>query len=65
VDLPPDTDASVYAQAALRLGVAVLPGSAFDPAGGGRTQLRVPFVASPSTLTEVVHRLAAAWSPAR
>ncbi|GIJ62538.1 GntR family transcriptional regulator [Virgisporangium aurantiacum] len=61
----PDTDASIYAQAALRLGVAVLPGSAFDPAGGGRAQLRVPFVAAPATLTEVVHRLAAAWAPAR
>jgi DNA-binding transcriptional MocR family regulator len=61
----PDTDASTFAQAALRLGVAVLPGSAFDPAGGGRAQLRVPFVSAPETLTDVVDRLAAAWAPVR
>jgi DNA-binding transcriptional MocR family regulator len=61
----PGTDASVYAQAALRLGVAVLPGSAFDPAGGGRSHLRMPFVADPATLTEMVTRLAAAWEPSR
>lgn len=58
----PGADASAYAQAALRLGVAVMPGSAFDPAGGGRTQLRVPFVAARETLTEVVRRLAEAWA---
>jgi DNA-binding transcriptional MocR family regulator len=57
----PDTDSSAYAQTALRQGVAVLPGPAFDPAGGGRTFLRIPFVADPVTLTDVVTRLAKAW----
>jgi DNA-binding transcriptional MocR family regulator len=57
----PGTDAAVYAQTALRHGVAVLPGSAFDPAGGGRSYLRIPFVADPATLTDVVTRLAEAW----
>ncbi len=57
----PGTDASAYAQAALRLGVAVLPGTAFDPAGGGRAHLRIPFVSDKATLTDVVARLATAW----
>lgn len=57
----PGVDASAFAQAALRLGVAVLPGSAFDPEGGGRAHLRVPFVSDPTTLTDVVTRLASTW----
>jgi DNA-binding transcriptional MocR family regulator len=57
----PDVDASAFAQTALRHGVAVMPGSAFDPAGGSREYLRIPFLADPATITNAVERLAEAW----
>jgi DNA-binding transcriptional MocR family regulator len=57
----PCADASAFAQTALRNGVAVLPGSAFDPAGGHRDHLRIPFLADPATITRAVTQLADAW----
>ncbi|BBH68661.1 GntR family transcriptional regulator [Actinoplanes sp. OR16] len=58
----PHGDGQSFAQVALRHGVAVLPGSGLDPAGGSRDRLRVHFLASCGDLSEAVVRLAAAWS---
>ena len=57
----PAGDAASFAQAALRAGVAVLPGSGLDASGGSSDRLRIPFVAAPAQLTEATRRLAAAW----
>ncbi|QDY76131.1 PLP-dependent aminotransferase family protein [Streptomyces qinzhouensis] len=57
----PHGDGDSFAQAALRHGVAVLPGSGLDAAGGGAAFIRVHFLAAPEVLTEAVHRLATAW----
>ncbi len=58
----PGADAAAYAQVALRHGVEVVPGSAMDPSGGHDSYLRLPFTFPPETLTQLVSRLAAAWS---
>lgn len=58
----PSTDAGSYAQIALRHGVEVVPGSAMDPSGGHDSYLRLPFTLPPDTLTQLVPRLATAWS---
>lgn len=58
----PHGDGASFAQAALRAGVAVLPGGGLDASGGSRDHLRLHFVASPAQLTEAVRRLAAAWT---
>jgi DNA-binding transcriptional MocR family regulator len=57
----PHGDGTSFAQAALRHGVAVLPGSSLDAAGQSQAYLRLTFVASPAQLTEAVSRLAGAW----
>jgi DNA-binding transcriptional MocR family regulator len=57
----PSGDSASFAQAALRHGVAVLPGSGLDAAGGSQDCLRVHFIAPPAVLTEAVRRLAKAW----
>nr|WP_296071117.1 PLP-dependent aminotransferase family protein [uncultured Actinoplanes sp.] len=57
----PRGDGGSFAQQALRHGVAVLPGSGLDAAGGSRDHLRIHFIAPPAELTEAVRRLAAAW----
>jgi DNA-binding transcriptional MocR family regulator len=57
----PCADAAAFAQTALRQGIAVLPGSAFDPSGGSRDCLRIPFLAEPVTVTRAVEQLATAW----
>ncbi|GGN87316.1 GntR family transcriptional regulator [Actinoplanes lobatus] len=57
----PYGDAAAYAQAALRHGVAVLPGGQLDPTGGSHDRLRLPFVASPADITAAVLALAQAW----
>ncbi|MBO3738702.1 aminotransferase-like domain-containing protein [Actinoplanes flavus] len=57
----PYGDAAAYAQAALRHGVAVLPGGQLDPTGGSHDRLRLPFVAEPAEITAAVASLARAW----
>ncbi|MGP3988446.1 aminotransferase class I/II-fold pyridoxal phosphate-dependent enzyme [Streptomyces sp. 3N207] len=57
----PRGDGDSFAQTALRHGVAVLPGSGLDAAGGSGEFIRIHFCAAPDTLTEAVHRLATAW----
>jgi DNA-binding transcriptional MocR family regulator len=58
----PGVDAGVFAQVALRHGVEIVPGSAMDPDGAHNNFIRVPFTFSPSVLSELVRRLARAWS---
>jgi DNA-binding transcriptional MocR family regulator len=57
----PRGDAASYAQAALRHGVAVLPGGQLDASGGSADRLRLPFVATPAEITAAVSALAVAW----
>ncbi|OLF15166.1 aminotransferase-like domain-containing protein [Actinophytocola xanthii] len=57
----PGTDTESFAQTALRHGVAVVPGSAFDPGRGHREHVRIPYLADPATLGDAVERLASAW----
>ncbi|MET1073129.1 MAG: PLP-dependent aminotransferase family protein [Umezawaea sp.] len=57
----PRGDASGFAQVALRHGVAVLPGTALDAAGGSTDRLRIPFTAPPEEISDAVGRLAEAW----
>ncbi|BCY05809.1 PLP-dependent aminotransferase family protein [Actinoplanes sp. L3-i22] len=57
----PYGDAASYAQAALRQGIAVLPGGSLDPSGGSTDHLRIPFVADSAALTAGVRAMAAAW----
>ncbi|WP_367139022.1 PLP-dependent aminotransferase family protein [Saccharothrix sp. HUAS TT1] len=57
----PGVDAAAYAQAALRHGVAVLPGGSLDPTGGSADRLRLPFTAGPEVIDAAVSGLAAAW----
>jgi DNA-binding transcriptional MocR family regulator len=57
----PRGDAGSFAQAAMRHGVAVLPGPGLDASGGSEQHLRLHFMAAPDILTEAVRRLAEAW----
>ena len=57
----PHGDAESFAQAALRHGVAVLPGNGLDASGNSACYLRLHFLASPGQLTEATRRLADAW----
>ncbi|MDA0564456.1 PLP-dependent aminotransferase family protein [Streptomonospora sp. S1-112] len=58
----PHGDGDSFAQAALRHGVAVLPGSGLDASGGSREFVRVHFLADQATLTTAAERLARAWT---
>jgi DNA-binding transcriptional MocR family regulator len=57
----PRGDGTSFAQAALRHGVAVLPGSGLDVSGASQACVRLHFLARPEVLTEAVRRLAEAW----
>ena len=57
----PQGDASSFAQAALRHGVAVVPGSLTSPDGGCAEHLRLPYVLEAEPMREGVERLARAW----
>ena len=57
----PRGDASAFAQAALRHGVAVVPGALASPSGGCADRLRIPFVLDAGPMREGVERLARAW----
>jgi DNA-binding transcriptional MocR family regulator len=58
----PGADAAVFAQVALRHGVEVVPGAAMDASGAHDAYLRVPFTFPEPVLTELVERLARAWT---
>jgi len=49
--LPGDADSSAFAQAALRRGVAVVPGRLLSAAGGGSSYVRVAFTREPAELS--------------
>jgi DNA-binding transcriptional MocR family regulator len=57
----PSGDGTSFAQAAMRHGVAVLPGSGLDVSGASQACVRLHFLAQPEVLTEAVRRLADAW----
>jgi DNA-binding transcriptional MocR family regulator len=57
----PHGDGTSFAQAALRHGVAVLPGTGLDADGRSEQYVRLHFLAPPDDLSEAVHRLSAAW----
>jgi DNA-binding transcriptional MocR family regulator len=57
----PQGDANSFAQAALRHGVAVVPGSLASPDGGCTEHLRLPYVLDAEPMREGVERLARAW----
>ncbi|TDC26253.1 PLP-dependent aminotransferase family protein [Streptomyces sp. 8K308] len=57
----PHGDGDTFAQAALRHGVAVVPGAGLDASGGSRQHVRLHSFAPTETLTEAARRLATAW----
>jgi len=57
----PQGDANSFAQAALRHGVAVVPGSLASPDGGCADHLRIPYVLEAEPMREGVERLGRAW----
>jgi DNA-binding transcriptional MocR family regulator len=57
----PRSDASAFAQAALRRGVAVATAAALSAGGGHGDRVRISFSGPPDSLEEGVERLAAAW----
>jgi DNA-binding transcriptional MocR family regulator len=56
--LPGETDSSAFAQAALRRGVAVVPGRLLSAAGGQSPYVRVAFIREPSDLSAACAALA-------
>ena len=58
----PHGNATLFAQAALRHGVNIAPGSAFSVSGECARQLRIPFVLEPAVLEAAIERLADAWA---
>jgi DNA-binding transcriptional MocR family regulator len=61
----PHGDGASFTQAALRHGVAVLPGPGLDGDGRSEEYIRLHFVAAQEELTEAVRRLASAWQDYR
>ncbi|MEV6556849.1 PLP-dependent aminotransferase family protein [Nocardia sp. NPDC051756] len=57
----PYGDGTSFAQAALRHGVAILPGSGLDSTGGSADHVRLHFLHPTETLTEAARRLTEAW----
>jgi DNA-binding transcriptional MocR family regulator len=58
----PGVDSQVFAQAALRRGIEVVPGAATGTEGGYGDHIRVPFTFSADLIETVVARLAATWA---
>jgi len=57
----PEGSATEFAQVALRHGVALVPGPFFDPQSLHDDRFRLPYVLSPTAITEGVARMAEAW----
>jgi DNA-binding transcriptional MocR family regulator len=62
VRLPVGSNATEFAQVALRHGVSIVPGNVASPDGGFADHLRLPFGQEPAVLEEGIRRLAEAWS---
>ncbi|MFG1701629.1 PLP-dependent aminotransferase family protein [Nonomuraea sp. M3C6] len=58
----PRGDVDSFVQVALRHGVAVPPGRAFDPLGGHGDHMRLHFLFPEDELSRAVNNLAAAWA---
>jgi len=58
----PYGDGTSFAQAALRHGVAILPGDGLDPTRNSADRIRLHYALPNALLTEAAQRLAAAWS---
>ncbi len=65
VRLPDGADSGVLAQAALRLGVGVIPGRLLSAADAGRDWVRIAYTQPPAQLRAAVPLLAEAWRCAR
>lgn len=63
--LPDGTDAGAFVQAALRHGVAAVPGRLLSATGGSREFVRLAFTQPPAHLRAAAPRLAAAWQSVR
>lgn len=61
VRLPGEADAGAYAQAALRHGIAVVPGRLLSATNAGREWLRLAYTLPPGQLRRAVPVLAQAW----
>jgi DNA-binding transcriptional MocR family regulator len=57
----PEGDGNSFAQAAMRHGIAILPGSGLDVTGRSDPYVRLHFRAHPADLTEAVTRLTTTW----
>lgn len=65
VRLPEGADGGAFAQAALRHGVAVVPGRLLGASGLSRSYVRIAFIQPPDRLREAAAGLAAAWAGLR
>jgi DNA-binding transcriptional MocR family regulator len=63
--LPDDADSSAFAQAALRHGVAVVPGRLLSASTEASSYVRLAFIQPPDVLRSAVRRLAAIPAPSR
>jgi DNA-binding transcriptional MocR family regulator len=63
--LPGEADGSAFAQAALRQGVAVVPGRLLSASNGGASFVRLAFTQPPDVLVTAVRTLAAIPGPSR
>lgn len=57
----PHGSSTELARVARQHGVAILPGTAVSPSGGGDDRIRVPFTLSRKDLADATQRLASAW----
>ncbi len=64
-DHPEPADSGALAQAALRLGVAVIPGRLLSAADAGRDWVRLAYTQPPGQLRAAVPLLAQAWQSIR
>ncbi|GAB3914384.1 GntR family transcriptional regulator [Microlunatus endophyticus] len=58
----PRGDGASFTQAALRQGVAILPGDGLDPSRQSTDRIRIHYALDNALLSEAVQRLAVAWS---
>jgi DNA-binding transcriptional MocR family regulator len=65
VQLPEGSDSGALAQAALRLGVAVIPGRLLSATGSGRGRVRIAYSQPPGRLAAAAPLLAQAWQASR
>ena len=63
--LPGGADSSAFAQAALRQGVAVVPGRLLSASSGGAGSVRLAFTQPPDVLRAAVRKLSAIPGPSR